>query len=184
MQTALCPLCPLPPPSVAFESEQDSFAVRGGGAESADQQGGTATKTSWVRLGSNRSVSLEPPRKWRHVISVGLVFCRLAQVRVRPSNDHIVALEPYHDADAILIAASHRDLHPQLRCVFVGAHLRRAAPMPPRGLWVIYTFFFYYSLECARARQLAGHTHSSWTISRKPPITDNTARPLAPPLVA
>jgi hypothetical protein len=54
---------------------------------------------------------LEPSGQQGHIIAVGVVFNGFAQVRVRPSDDHIVTLEPGHDSYSILAATPDRHLH-------------------------------------------------------------------------
>jgi len=54
---------------------------------------------------------LEPSGQRRYVIAVGVVLNGFAQVRVRPSDNHILALEPRHDSYPILPAAPHGHLH-------------------------------------------------------------------------
>jgi hypothetical protein len=41
---------------------------------------------------------LEPSGQRCHIIAVGVVFNSFAPVRVRPADDHILALEPCHDS--------------------------------------------------------------------------------------
>jgi hypothetical protein len=65
------------------------------------------------------------PAKWRHLIAMGLIFRRLAEIRVRPADEHVVALDPRHDADVALAAAPDRHLHSQLNLWFFFAPLHR-----------------------------------------------------------
>src|SRR5262249_22496981 len=53
----------------------------------------------------------QPSSQGRHFIAIGLVLRGLAKVRVSPANEHIVALNSRHHADALLGAAPDRHFH-------------------------------------------------------------------------
>ena len=57
---------------------------------------------------------LEPSGQQGHIIPLGVIFNSFAQVRVRPSDDHIFTLEPGHNSYSILAATPDRYLHSQL----------------------------------------------------------------------
>jgi len=54
---------------------------------------------------------LKPSGQRRHIIAVGVVLNSFAEVRVSPSDNNILALEPGHDSYSILPATLDGNLH-------------------------------------------------------------------------
>jgi hypothetical protein len=56
----------------------------------------------------------QPSSQRHHVIAMRLVLLGLAEVRISPADEHVLALDSRHDAYVSLGAAPDRHLHSQL----------------------------------------------------------------------
>ena len=56
----------------------------------------------------------QPSSQRHHAIAMRLVLLGLAEVRISPADEHVLALDSRHDAYVILAAAPYRHLHSQL----------------------------------------------------------------------
>jgi hypothetical protein len=56
----------------------------------------------------------QPSSQRHHGIAMRLVLLGLAEVRISPADEHVLALDSRHDAYVILAAAPYRHLHSQL----------------------------------------------------------------------
>jgi|SRR5690348_700598 hypothetical protein len=70
----------------------------------------------------SRAPRSQPSSQRHHVIAMRLVLLGLAEVRISPADEHVLALDLRHDAYVSLGAAPDRHLHSQLdSCFFVAA---------------------------------------------------------------
>jgi hypothetical protein len=86
-----------------------------------------------------------------------LVLLGLAEVRISPADEHVLALDSRHDAYVILAAAPYRHLHSQLdSCLLLSAlHLQKPLISSSKG--PVYTGRTAEHLRLLLRSLIAGH---------------------------